>query len=229
MHRFIRAAASCGAALVFAALLPLGSSAHGEIEVGDGQYTLVIGFLDEPAFVGLKNGLDLAVTRVAPPGASPAAGAEGEGGEHGGAPVEGLSNSLRAEVTFGEETMELELSPAYGEPGHYESVFFPMAEGDYTFRIFGEIEGVAVDTRMTSSPDTFSSVEPVEPLQFPKGDAGVEEGGIVGSVGDAAGGLSGGGGGGLLLGLTGLVGAGLVLGRRRVGRAAPAASAGARA
>ncbi|CAA9580649.1 MAG: hypothetical protein AVDCRST_MAG19-3920 [uncultured Thermomicrobiales bacterium] len=209
MHRFIRAAASGGAIAALSALLPFAVSAHGEVEVAGGQYSLTIGFLEEPAFVGEQNGLDLRVAKA---------------GGDGGTPIDGLAGSLQAEVIYGEETMALELSPAFGEPGAYRSVFFPTAEGDYTFRVFGEIEGVAVDERMTSSPDTFSAVESVEPLRFPKGDAGAEDGLVVGGIDDRSGGMPSGTGGALLLGALGLVGAGLALALRRGGRNGTAAA-----
>ena len=66
---------------------------HEEREVG--EYTLVVGFLDEPVYSGEKSGLDLRVSR-------------------GEEPVEGVEETLAAEVTFGGSTRELALSPAFG-------------------------------------------------------------------------------------------------------------------
>ena len=48
-------------------------------------------------------------------------------------------------MIFGEETRALELSPAFGEPGAYRSVFIPTAAGPYTFHITGEIDGEPID------------------------------------------------------------------------------------
>jgi len=224
MQRLIRAATSGGAVVALSALLPIAASAHETYEVPGGQFEMVIGFMEEPAFVGEKNGLYLEVTRPEAPEASPAAAAD-ETDDHGGTGVEGLAGSLQAEVVFGEETMALPLTPAFGEPGVYESVFFPTAAGDYTFRIFGDLEGTAIDQSFTSSPEGFDSVQEVEPLQFPKGDAETGDGIVAGSVGDASGGFpSGGAGGGLLLGAVGLVGAGLALSRRRGRLLAPVAA-----
>ena len=106
--------------------------AHEEREVGD--HTFVVGFIDEPVFTGQKSGLEFFVSR-------------------GEEPVEGLEETLQAEVTFGSETRDLEISPRFGEPGAYESVFFPTAAGPYTFRISGEVEGSAIDESFTSSAD----------------------------------------------------------------------------
>ena len=219
MHIIRRLLTGIGLVALAAALLPLAASAHEHREVGNGQYELTVGFLDEPAFASLKNGLDLRVEALGA-AASPAAA----GNEEDGTPVEGLAGSLQAEVIYGDQTMSLEVQPRFGEPGAYRSVFFPMAEGDYSFHIFGEIEGVAIDETFTSSPDTFASVQPVEPLQFPKQDAASANTGLV-----AAGMTDAGSGNGLggsprdvALALAGLVAVGaysLLQRRRRMAHA----------
>ncbi|MGI8643245.1 MAG: hypothetical protein ACR2LS_03910 [Thermomicrobiales bacterium] len=201
------------AALV-ATMLPLAASAHERREVGNGQYELVVGFLDEPAFVGLKNGLDLRVTNL-----TAAATPEGEAAEGAaGVPIEGLAATIQAEVIRGDQSMALPITPRFGEPGAYRSVFFPMEEGDYIFHIVGEIEGVAIDETFDSGPETFGPVEAVDPLQFPKQDAGSAKTGIVaagmadrGGNDNGLGGLPGGS-----LGLLAVVGlAGFALFQRR--------------
>ena len=120
--------------------------AHESRDIDD--ITMVVGFLDEPVFVGQKSGLDLHVT-------------------HDGEPAEGLEGTLEAEVTFGDETRVLEISPAFGEPGAYRSVFIPTAAGPYTFRIFGEIDGEPIDESFTAGPDTFGEVQDTAGGQFP--------------------------------------------------------------
>jgi hypothetical protein len=113
-----------------------------------GEHTVVVGFADEPVFTGQKSGLEFSVSR-------------------GEEPVEGLEETLAATVTFGDRTRDLEISPRFGEPGWYQSVFFPTAAGPYTFRIFGEIEGQPFDESFTSGPDTFNEVQDVTGGQFP--------------------------------------------------------------
>ena len=138
-------AAALGA--VFAILAGTGTAlAHESRDVGD--HTFVVGFIGEPVFTGQKSGLEFSVS-------------------HGEEPVEGLDETLAATVTFGDETRDLEISPRFGEPGWYQSVFFPTAAGLYTFRIFGEIEGEPFDESFTSGPDTFSEVQDVTGGQFP--------------------------------------------------------------
>jgi hypothetical protein len=119
---------------------------HESREVGD--LTIVVGFRNEPVFAGEESGLELWVTR-------------------GEDPVEGVEESLRAEVSYGDRTRDLELSPSFGEAGRYQSVFFPTAAGQYSFRISGEIDGQAIDETFTSGPDTFGDVLEQAGGQFP--------------------------------------------------------------
>lgn len=169
--------------------------AHESRDVG--EHTYIVGFIDEPVFTGQKSGLEF-------------------GAFHGEEPLEGLEETLSATVTFGDETRDLTIEPRFGEPGWYESVFFPTAAGPYTFRIFGEIEDEAFDESFTSGPDTFSEVQDVIggqfPVQFPStGDVvrDAEAGAGAASTATIALVL---GGAGLLAGLAAL---GLALARRR--------------
>ena len=150
-------ALSC-ALLVFPALV----EAHEVRQIADGKYQIVVGFIDEPVFAGDKSGLEFWVTDIS--AATPAAGDE----EAEGTPVEGLEETLQAEVIFADQTMELPLTAMWDQPGGYGSVFFPMKPGDYTFRIYGTIDGTEIDESFTSSPEGFSSVEDPAPLQFPR-------------------------------------------------------------
>ncbi len=171
------------------------TAAHESREVG--EFNFVVGFLEEPVFTGQKSGLDMRVSR-------------------GDEPIEGLEETLEAEVTFDGQTRDLEISPRFGEPGAYRSVFFPTAAGPYTFHISGEIDGEAIDESFTSGPDTFSEVQDVTggqfPVQFPStGDLvrDAQAGAGAGTTATIA----------LVLGaaglLAGLVALGLTLARRR--------------
>jgi len=125
--------------------------AHAEIDVGDGQYVMEVGFRDEPAYVGLLNALTLTVEQYATGGTEP---------------VNDLAATLSAEVSREGQVMSLPLVPA-GE-GEYEAVFLPTATGDYTFRISGTIGEATVDESVTSGPTTFNSVEPLSAIAFPQ-------------------------------------------------------------
>jgi hypothetical protein len=121
-------------------------AAHESRDIGD--HSIVVGFVDEPVFTGQKSGLEFGVS-------------------HCEEPIEGLEESLSASVTYGDQTRDLEIEARFGEPGWYQSIFFPTAAGPYTFRIFGEIEGEPFDESFTSGPDTFSEVQDVTGGQFP--------------------------------------------------------------
>lgn len=146
--------------------------AHEHRDVG--EYSIVVGFLNEPALVGEPNGLDLRVSRhtETPSGADEhAAGEEGHSDEEeAGTPVEGLEKTLQAEVIVGggAQTLPLELEPRFGQPGAYVAHFIPTRAGDYSFRIFGAIDGMEIDERFDSGPETFSPVLDVADLQFPE-------------------------------------------------------------
>lgn len=133
-------------ALFTAAVIPGVAVAHEDREVAG--YQVVLGFIDEPVFVGQKSGLELFVSR-------------------GDQPIAGLEQTLQAEVIKDDQRRELPLSPRFGEEGAYQSYFFPTVAGPYTFRIFGSIEGNEIDESFTSSPEGFSEVEEVAAGQFP--------------------------------------------------------------
>ena len=166
MRRFSSLAAVGSIGLVSALLLasPLAVEAHESRTIADGQYTIVAGFMNEPVFAGDKSGLEFWVTEAA--AATPAAAA---GEETEGAPVEGLEETLQAEVIYEDQTMALPLTAMWDDPAGYYSVFFPTAsEGDYSFRIYGTIDGAEIDETFTSGPETFGPVEDPAPLQFPQ-------------------------------------------------------------
>lgn len=141
-----RAAIFALALLGFMFSMPFAASAHEHREVGD--YTLVVGFINEPAVQGDTNGMLLTVTQ-------------------GDEPVTGLADSMKAQAIFGEQTRDFDLVPAWGQNGTYHAVFIPTEPGDYTFRFYGQINGTDVDEYFTSSPEGFDSVAPRADLEFP--------------------------------------------------------------
>jgi hypothetical protein len=162
MLRTMSFAVLCGvgiACALFAA--PLSVAGHETRVIADGQYQIVIGFMNEPVFAGDKSGLEFWVAQAAP--ATPDASGESEG-----TPVEGLADALQAEVIFADQTMELPLTAMWDQPGGYYSVFFPTTPGDYTFRVYGTIGEAGIDETFTSGPETFGPVADPAPLQFPQ-------------------------------------------------------------
>ena len=130
-----------------------------------GNYGFVVGFLTEPAIAFQPNGLSLEVKLF--PNGVPAEG--DEAAEAAGQPVEGLEQTLRAEVIVGggAKKMDLALDPSFGQPGSYEAHFIPTLPGDYTYHIFGKVQDKDVDESFTSSPEGFDSVDSPDDLEFP--------------------------------------------------------------
>lgn len=127
------------------------AQAHGHTTVGD--YSLVIGFHNEPAYQGEPNGFDLFVTNTKT-----------------NAKVTGLASTLKAEIIFGDSKKTLKVEPQWGQEGTYTAYVLPTKAGDYTWHIFGTIEKTPVDVTMTSSPSTFGAVQSKSVVTFPSAE-----------------------------------------------------------
>lgn len=137
---------------LLASLTPIFVSAHETRTVAE-DYEFVVGFINEPAIANDTNGVWVRVTK-------------------GDEPVEGLAGTLQAEVLYEDQSMEATLRPSFNEAGVFTSPFIPTAAGDYTFRFFGQIEGIDVDESFTSSPEGFDSVKPRSDYEFPASEEG---------------------------------------------------------
>lgn len=139
-------------------------SAHESREVGDaGQFHFVVGFLNEPAFQGELNGISVRITMNPSADATPVA--EGETVER--TPIEGLETALTFEIIYEDQTAELPVETVWRDAGHYVAYVIPTEPGVYSFRITGEIDGVAIDETFTGGPETFSEVAPRAEIEFP--------------------------------------------------------------
>ncbi len=87
-------------------------------------------------------------------------------------PVEGLEETLQVEVIHvGSGAARVQrLEAAYGDPGHYVAALIPTAAGVYEFRLFGSIEGMAIDETFISmgGGGDFDDVQTSANLQFPE-------------------------------------------------------------
>jgi len=118
-----------------------------------GPYQFVVGWLNEPAYVGLINSLDLRVTDTR---ATPARA------------VEGLDKTLSADVQSGGlAPLVLTVTARFGTPGAYNGFVMPTATGTYTFHIKGKVESLDVDEKFESGPGRFGDIEPTTALQYP--------------------------------------------------------------
>jgi len=122
-----------------------------------GPYQLVVGFLNEPAFAGSVNAVDLRVTdtRVTPP-----------------KNVEGLENTLTVDIFQGglSTPLSLKLRARFGTPGAYAADFVPTRPGAYRFVLRGKIEQTDLsekDGTFESGPGRFGEAESTVPLQYP--------------------------------------------------------------
>jgi hypothetical protein len=150
MTRILSIAAAVAVVIASLGIFAAPASAHERRTVG--AYTFVVGWLDEPSYVGLLNGLDLTVTETASTKA-----------------VEGLEKTLKVEIISGggAATLPLTLESRFGLPGKYQAQVLPTKTGDYTFHITGTAGTQKVDERFESGPGRFGGIEDLAPLQFP--------------------------------------------------------------
>lgn len=139
--------------LTILGLTPRPVLAHERREVG--VYQLVVGFLTEPAFEGVKNGVDLRVL---------------DRETH--QPLEGLERTLQVELTYvpSGAAKVLRLRIIYREPGHYTADLIPTVPGHYRFRFFGSLGGTEINETFDSraGEGQFDDVDASADLQFPE-------------------------------------------------------------
>lgn len=113
--------------------------------IGGKDYLIVIGSLNEPAFVDDKTGVDLRVFNADPkdPMNSNAAGAT---------PVTGLEETLKVEIGAGDKKEQMSLEPVFNSPGQYSAPFYPTVATTYTYRIFGTINNTPVNLMFSCTP-----------------------------------------------------------------------------
>jgi hypothetical protein len=129
--------------------------AHEHVQVGG--HEIVIGWLEEPAFAGFKNAVQLIATH-----------------KHDGDPVRGAK--LQVEVIFGdrngtEKMGPLDLAAAFGTPGEYHAFLVPTRPGTYTFHVTGSLsKNEPIDRFFTSGEQTFDDIRDPGAVQFPAND-----------------------------------------------------------
>lgn len=152
--------------------------AHGDEEVGD--YKLVVGFFNEPAYEGGVNAASVRVTRAGDSehmsgemsGSTGMSGMSGMSHSDDAVGVEGLDRTLQVEVTYvpTSTSKTMDLIAVYGDPGHYVAYFIPTAPGHYRFRLIGTIEGNEIDETFESMAGggDFDDVRSQIGLHFPE-------------------------------------------------------------
>ena len=153
--RFRVGGTAVGTAFMLALVISSTASAH--VVKQFGTYSVAMGWLHEPTYVGVENSVQVIVKDAA------------------GKPVNDLQpGDLQVVVsTAGQQTAALPLQPSFdpdtglGTPGEYTASLIPTQVGDYTFHLTGLIHGQAVDETATSSDQTFNSVTAGTDVQFP--------------------------------------------------------------
>lgn len=131
-----------------------------------GGYTVAIGWINEPTYIGVPNGVQVFVW-------------QGTGDGYVSHPVSDLNGDqtkpdLQVTVSFGSTTSKaLFLAPAFdsdtgrGNPAEYDAPLTPTQVGAYTFHLTGSIHGTAVDKSFTSADNTFNAAEDQSSVDFP--------------------------------------------------------------
>lgn len=152
MHKFLTYSF-----LLALVLMPLSSFAHEHqvFRIGNKTYEFTIGSLNEPIVIDDKTGVDLRVVAVG--GSADDHGDHaadfGDHGDHAaGIPVMGLEQTLKVELIAGNQKKVQDLSPAFGAPGAYKTVFYPTVQTTFSYRLFGKINDVPVDLTFTCNP-----------------------------------------------------------------------------
>ncbi len=154
-------------------------SAHETREVEE-EFEFVVGFMNEPAYVNQMNGIDLRISYLDGDHDHDDENGDDHDHDHGAAddqyasddpPVENAHQTLNATITHGEDSMDVELRPVWGQPGAYTADVIPTTPGTYRFHFHGEIDGITIDETFTGGPDTFSEVASTDELEFPEGGA----------------------------------------------------------
>jgi hypothetical protein len=165
----LRASAACAAMLLALAMSFAVASAHYVFTAG--IYRVAIGWQFEPAFgtdtyVGAQNAIQVFVDIAS-------------ANNPKGTPVSTLNGDcshpdFQVTVTVGTTTSSPFCpAPAYdGDTGNgrldeYDYPLIPTVVGNYTFHIFGAINGTPINQTVTSGPTTFDSVADSSSIEFP--------------------------------------------------------------
>jgi hypothetical protein len=122
-----------------------------------GPYTFVVGFINEPAYAGQQNSVDLTICKGEKCNYEVKDGLRVLSN-----PVTDADKTLKAEVNQGSAApLALPLKPRFNNPGKYASYFVPSKAGTYAFHFFGTLEGNQINEKFTSGPNTFGDADQI--------------------------------------------------------------------
>lgn len=134
-------------ALFVVILLPFATHAAPITRTVGDRFEITVQYMHEPAILGDTNGVRMQIS---------------ENGE----PVMGAHSSLTVQVEFMEAVRVLNMYEDPAQPGGYTGVFIPMQEGEYSFVVHGELDGVEINETFTVS-DGLVNVTPRTDYEFP--------------------------------------------------------------
>ena len=94
-----------------------------------------MGSINEPVYVDDKSGAEAFISLADPNDLL-------NSDANGTTKVEGLEKTIKFEVSAGDKKKQLEIDPAWDDPGHYVTTFYPTVETTYSYRLFGSINNV---------------------------------------------------------------------------------------
>jgi hypothetical protein len=157
--RVLRVAFVLGATVLLAVLAAMPASAHAERQVG--RYSIEVGFGTEPAYAGQPNSMQVIISRDGKPATD----------------LAGKLDGLMAHAYYGRsadpkvENAMMPLEPYFGDdwgiPGDYRSFFVPTQAGAYTFALEGKLGAQKINLVIPSGPATFGDVNDPAKAAFP--------------------------------------------------------------
>lgn len=137
-------------ALLLASTLLFTANAHQSIEVEGGAYRVTVGYLVNPPYTTVLNGIDLAVR------------------DANNNFITGLEKSLEAWV-MGPNGSEVKLTLRANstKEGWYTGNFMPMVSGDYTFRVKGFVSTVEIDLLFEHPAHTEPAILDIKDITLP--------------------------------------------------------------
>lgn len=139
-------------ALLAFILLPAFTLAAPITRTVEDRFEITVQYIHEPAILGDTNGVRMEIT---------------ENGE----PVVGAHLDLTVQVEYMEAVRVLNMFEVPNEPGAYTGVFIPMQEGEYTFGVYGTLDGVEINEHYTVN-DGLVPVTPRMDYEFPNAAQG---------------------------------------------------------
>jgi len=116
-----------------------------------GPYEFAVGWLNEPAYVGVLNSIELHIVDT-----------------RSSKSVTGLEKTLSVDVQAGGLTpFKLDVAAAEDPSAGYVGWVMPTVPGAYAFHVVGKIDTQNIDEKFSSGPNTFDDVADLASLQYP--------------------------------------------------------------